>query len=83
MAAATRGNSPKGALEHIFTVVLVYDSFVHEALTPLGASLFADLDSTDFKLPFTCPDTDDTNTTLTISLQPVTKKNIPVQIWYE
>jgi hypothetical protein len=66
--------------------VLVYDSFVHEALTTLGASDihdFMDLDSTDSKLPFPCPDKEDSTTTLTICLQTVTiKKIISLHLWY-
>jgi hypothetical protein len=86
MADVTRANSSKGALEHIITVVLVYDSVVREALTTLGASDIhdlMDLDSTDFKLPFSCPEKDDTSTTLTLSLQiTVTiKELISLQLW--
>ena len=86
MAVATRSLNPKGALEHIITVILVYDSYVREALTSLGASDihdFMDLDTNDLKLPFTCPDKDDASTILTISLQTITiKKLISLQLWY-
>ena len=86
MAVATRSLNPKGALEHIITVILVYDSYVREALTSLGASDihdFMDLDTNDLKLPFTCPDKDDASTIITISLQTITiKKLISLQLWY-
>ena len=78
MAVATRSLNPKGALEHFITVILVYDLYVREALTSLGASDihdFMDLDTNDLKLPFTCPDKDDASTILTISLQTITIKN--------
>ena len=73
-------------MEHIITVILVYDSYVREALTSLGASDihdFMDLDTNDLKQLFTCPDKDDASKILTISLQTITfKKLTSLQLWH-
>jgi hypothetical protein len=70
MAVVTWAISLKGALNHIITIVLVYDSCVRKALGALGASDeldFMDLYTTDFKLQFTCPDKDDASTSMRAS----------------
>jgi Reverse transcriptase (RNA-dependent DNA polymerase) len=87
MVIATRSMDAKGALEHILTVILVYDSNVKEALEGLGATDvhdFMDLNESDFKLPFDCRDKNDPSSIVKdVTLPPLTiKKLISLQQWF-
>jgi hypothetical protein len=87
MVIATRSMDAKGALEHILTVILVYDSNVKEALEGLGATDvhdFMDLGESDFKLPFDCRDKNDPSSIVKdVTLPPLTiKKLISLQQWF-